>query len=328
MRNSHSDSAKNETRLRVAELETLAQEWLLDNQLRQHSAQTIYCRKDYLKKLFWFLESRGFEEVGALELKGFLLYLSEGHKDPGGRWNNPRLTQPMRPVSIHAYYRVLRALFNWLIEDEAIEFNPMQRIKPPVVRTEVKQPLPEESLHALLKASKASQNPQRNEAIIRMLVDTGLRRAELCSLKTQDVDFTARSLRVLGKGNKFRMCYLSPATVRVLSKHLRKDPRQPNEPLFISERDSETAEPLTASGVFQLLRRLGKAAGIAPGQCTPHALRRFFAVGALRNGASVFAVQNLLGHTDLEQSRLYCAIAQADIQNQHRQFSPGSRLKS
>ena len=317
---------KAENRLSVAKLECYAQDWLLDCQLRQHSAQTVYCRKDYLSKLFWFLKKEGIEAVGTTELKQFMLYLSKGHEEPGGRWGNPRMTEPMRPVSIHAYHRVLRAMFNWLENDEAIDFNPMKRVKPPVYRSEAKQPLSPERVTALLQAAKRSQHGKRDQAIVMALLDSGIRASELCRLKIADLDLAGQSFKVYGKGNKRRSCYLGRATTKAISAYLRTSAREPDEPVFVGGRDTRAKTALTPSGLFQLLDRLAKNAGIPHGICSPHALRRTFAVSLLRNGASVFATQNLLGHTDLQQTRLYCAVAQADVENQHRQFSPVDAL--
>ena len=61
--------------------------------------------------------------------------------------------------------------------------------------------------------------------------------------------------------------------------------------------------------------------------CSPHALRRTFAVMSLRNGANIFSVQDALGHSNLDMTRRYCRIAQADVQEQHRRFSPMNNIE-
>lgn len=95
-----------------------------------------------------------------------------------------------------------------------------------------------------------------------------------------------------------------------------------NSPLFASMRGRE---PLTRSGLLHLLKRLGKQAGFKDEVCV-HALRRSFAVQMLRNGANVFSVQAMLGHTNLQMTRKYCALALTDAEAQHRQFSPMDHL--
>ena len=74
-----------------------------------------------------------------------------------------------------------------------------------------------------------------------------------------------------------------------------------------------------------MLKRLGRRAGIKD-EVSVHALRRSFAVQMLKNGANVFSVQAMLGHSTLKQTRKYCTLALADAEAQHRQFSPMDRF--
>lgn len=74
-----------------------------------------------------------------------------------------------------------------------------------------------------------------------------------------------------------------------------------------------------------MLKRLGNKAGIQD-EVSVHALRRSFAVQMLKNGANVFSVQAMLGHSTLQQTRKYCTLALADTEAQHRQFSPMDRF--
>jgi len=133
-------------------------------------------------------------------------YLATGHQEPSGRWGNPYVTEPMRPVSMDAFYRVLRAWFNWLVKDGAIDTSPGSKVPPPVFRTEVRQPLSLEDTAKLIQATKHSFNPRRDEAIVLFLLDTGVRASEPRRLKIRDLDLdlTSRSCRILGKGQKYR----------------------------------------------------------------------------------------------------------------------------
>lgn len=318
------DSSFSKSGLETANLPRHIADWLLDSQLRQHSPATLATRRDFLGKLCWFLEHNKILHVGTSELKAFFLYLSNGHKDKEGRFGNPALATPLQPISIHGYYRVVRGFFNWLEEDGAIEANPMKRVKAPIARTEAKQPIASEHVAALLKAARQSSNKKRDEALLLMLLDTGIRASEICSLKVGDVDLSTRSFKVCGKGNKIRAAYFGRATLKALVAYLRSRRAQPDEPLFAAR----FGGPLTANSLRQLIGRLAVSAGIPPTQCGPHAFRRTFAVSILRAGANVFTVQAMLGHTDLEMTRRYVSVADADVESQHRQFSPVDRLRS
>ena len=95
---------------------------------------------------------------------------------------------------------------------------------------------------------------------------------------------------------------------------------------FCADRGPCAGEPLTRSGLRQLVSRLGKDAGIQATRCSPHNFRHTFAVSFLRNGGNAFTLQQMLGHTSLHMTNRYVALAQADIENQHRQFSPADCL--
>jgi site-specific recombinase XerD len=323
MQRRHSALTETQDTLLTDDLPRLIEDWLMDCQLRQHSHRTIQGRRDFLLKLLWFLKHKGEAEISTPQIRAFIHYLSEGHKDPLGRWGNPRLIKPLKPVTIHDFYRVLRAFFNWLIMEELLSDSPMRRVKAPVVRLEQKHPLTPPQVTALIQAAKRSTDSKRNESLMLLLLDTGLRASEVCSLKVEDVDFSTNSFKVTGKGNKPRLCYFGRSTSKVLGAYLRIRKAQPYEPLFAARGGGS----LSANSLLQLTTRLAKAAGISPGLCSPHALRRTFAVSLLRNGGNVFALQAMLGHTDLQMTRRYVAIADADIEAQHRQFSPMDRLQ-
>jgi site-specific recombinase XerD len=177
---------------------------------------------------------------------------------------------------------------------------------------------------ALLNAAKYAPNPRRDEAILLLLLDTGLRAAELCNMKMKDVDFQSRSAKVLGKGNKLRMCYWSVGTAKALSRYLRYEKRHPEDPVFCSDRGTLAGEALTPSGLYQIVSKLGDKAGV---KCGCHDWRRTFAVSMLRNGANLISVQRLMGHETLSITQGYLNLAEADIENQHREFSPVARLR-
>ncbi len=309
-----------EVRLSVSELKDYLEDWNLESQLRQHTPQSILSRKDRIGKFFWFLEHKNFQSVGVAELRAFFLYCAEGHLEQGGRWGNPTLTTPMRPISVQGYHRIIKAFFNYLVNEEILESSPLKRIKPPAARAEIKNPVSDEHVAKILKACRQSVYSRRDTAIVLLLLDTGLRASELCGLKMCDWDAPSHSLRVLGKGNKYRTAFLGLAATKAISSYLRNKSRPSDCPIFLSQKQV----PLSASGLYQMMERLSLKAGVPnPGV---HALRRTFAVNMLKAGANVFTVQMLMGHSTLDMTRRYCKVAEADCEEQHRKFSPADRI--
>ena len=233
-------------------------------------------------------------------------------------------TQPMRPQTAKDYHTGLRRLFNWMVAEEILPFSPMQRVPAPVVRTGLKQPLRPEQVESMIDAARHSAYSERNTAIILFLFDTGLRAAELCNLRMKDMDFKCRQAKVVGKGNKVRMCYWGLVAAKALLRYLRHEQRADNDPVFASVGGTTCGGPLTTQGLYKIMRDLGNTAGV---KCGCHDWRRTFAVNILKNGANLISVQRLMGHETLAITQGYLNIAQSDIEQQHRQFSPADRLQ-
>lgn len=313
-------TGKSDGKIALTDLRDYIKDWFLDAKIKGHTAQSIQSRQARINKFLWFLDHRGYDEVGTTELKDFVLYLQTAHESAEGRWNNPMLTEAMSPVMVGNYHRIVKAFFNYLKDEELIDFDPMRRVKVENAKTEIKQPVSDADLSKLLDAARRSPSRRRDEAILLTLLDSGMRASELCSLKRGDFDEDNLTLRVLGKGKKVRTVRISPKTFKALRHYLREAKQGEDAPLFMGSKGQ-----LQASGLFQIIQRLSMRAGIENPGC--HAFRRSFAVNMLKSGANAFSVQILMGHSDLTMTRRYCAIAEADIAEQHRQHSPVERLR-
>ncbi len=296
------------------ELEQLTDEYLIDCEFRQHRPHTIVNNRGFLRKFTEFLKDSGHVDCGRQEIRLFLHHLQQPVSS-GGRG--------VRPITAKTYHRCLATFFKWAVEEGALSVSPMEKIKAPTVKNTLKEPLSDEKVAALLEAAKTSTHKHRDTAILLFLLDSGVRAAELCSLKFADVDFKNRSAKVLGKGNKIRMVYWGINTSKALLRYLRNEERRPDEPVFLSDRGTRSGEALTPSGLFQLMGRLGEKAGV---KCGVHDWRRTFAVRILNNGANLISVSRMMGHETLEITKGYLALAECDIEKQHRQFGPADKL--
>ena len=132
MPNTALTSANPEVALSPAQLEQYAQGWLLDGEIRQHSRATHSLRRLILSKLVWFLRQQEYASCGILELRQFLAYVSRGHEQPGGRWDNPQQSRAVRPTTVRTSDRHLRTFFRWMIAEGVIARSPMEGIAAPV----------------------------------------------------------------------------------------------------------------------------------------------------------------------------------------------------
>ena len=310
--------------LSCAELKRCSEEWLLSCQIEQHSNATLANRRLILKNFFWFLNHAELPTCGLTELRRFFAYFSTAHTNPEGRWGNPQEKTPVKPSTVATYHRQLKTFFNWIVSEGYLSVSPMDRIKAPIDRPDAIQPFTYEQIDALLGAAKRSRMSLRDEALILFLWDTGARASELCSMRFRDVDLHTRQATIVeGKGGKSRTIYLGNRVTKALFQYLKRDKREPEDALFLSER----GDALTRSGLQRILERLEKEAGLTGVRCSPHTFRHTFAVSFLRNGGNQFSLMTMLGHTDLKMTARYVQLAQADIEKQHRSFSPADRQK-
>jgi integrase/recombinase XerC/integrase/recombinase XerD len=262
-------------------------------------------------------------------IRSFLAYLREPR--PEGHWgtHHHAARREVRPSTVQSYFRILRAFCNFCVEEGLLAETPLRNVKTPRVPQDQVQPFSSEQVQLLVDGARRSCFPDRDVLIALLLVDTGMRVSELCSLTIGDIDRGSGELVVLGKGGKRRRVYMGIAGRRALWRYLEAERRNAptEEPLLLSRTGNLQGAGLTVSGVQQLLRNAGKAAGIQGVRCSPHTIRHTFAVNFLRGGGNLFELQQIMGHTDLTVLRRYVALAEADLAQAHRTASPVDRLK-
>jgi len=207
-----------------------------------------------------------------------------GKKGPLSRW------------SVKTYLRVVDQFLNWAkAEGEGINVN-LQMPKTPRRLLDV---LSRDEIQAL---EDVAPN-ERDKLIVRVLADTGIRVGELIGLRLSDLIPQDRNhyLRVRGKGDKERLVPI-PRLFRRLQKYAVRGRSRDTDSdrLFIGlrRRPGGDYEPLTASGVEQMIRNLGQIANI-PKRVYPHLLRHSFATWAITRGVDPITLARILGHSSL-----------------------------
>lgn len=308
--------------------------WIADGQAQGWSKSTLDSRTATLRQFLWWLEHEEsepavFKTVTPSRLRTYLSYCREPH--PGGRYgcNHRMAGKQARPSTIQTYHRHLRTFLNFCLTEGLLEQSPLRNIKPPRVPNDQIQPFTPEQIQSLLNAARASEQKERNVAVLLLLVDAGLRVSELCSLRVRDIDRTTAQISIVGKGNKRRTVYAGTTARRALSRYLQNahPDAAPDRLLFHTESTQGSSDGLTPNGVRLMMRRLGKAANVKGVRVSPHTARHTFAVSFLRGGGNLFELQALMGHSDLTILRRYVALADADLAQAHRAASPVDRLR-
>jgi site-specific recombinase XerD len=287
-----------------------------------------------MDRFIWWMEN---EEGAASTLdsltptlvRSFIAYVRDGSAK--GRWGSDHhaVARPTRPSTVATYHRAIRAFTNFCLAEGVLETNPLQNVKPPHVPTDQVQPFTQEQIQTLIDAARRTSNADRNVALILVMLDTGLRVSEVAILTVGSLDRESGALVVTGKGNKRRRVYMGVATRRALWRYVEADRcgTPADEPLFTSSGGTLAGAALTESGIYQIVKKTGKAARLTGVRSSPHTLRHTFAVSYLRGGGNLFELQQLMGHTDLTILRRYVALAEADLEQAHRSASPADRMK-
>jgi site-specific recombinase XerD len=144
------------------------------------------------------------------------------------------------------------------------------------------------------------------------LYSTGMRRAELCKLKVEDIDSKRMILHIRqGKGGKDRDVPLSPVLLETLREYWRW--MRPRTYLFPGTVNGRRADkPITSKVIWEACVEAARNAGISK-RVSPHLLRHSFATHLMENGADLPTVQMLLGHTDLKPTSIYLHLSERHL---------------
>jgi len=284
---------------------------LFSLQAEGRSVRTVAYYRDLLHPLLDYAQDRGwsddFRSLDAHRVREFLSWV-------GSRaceyiiGNGTKRVRKAKPSTAWPYYRALRRLFNWAVEEGYLESSPLATIhfKPP--------PAPPiegytvDELKRLLAVCNldiktgACFTGIRNKAMLLLFVDSGLRRAEMVNLKLSDINLDNKRVRILGKGNKIGVAPFSSKTAKALWAWLmERRYRAKADRLWVTEEGNG----FSVEGLVSWFARLKKRGGVnGPGGV--HRLRHTAALQYLRGARDSFLLQLFLRHESLEMKAIYC----------------------
>jgi site-specific recombinase XerD len=228
------------------------------------------------------------------------------------------------PGTVRTRYKGLHRFCTWLVAEGELSAHPMIGLDVPAVPDKPVPLLSDEDLTKLIKACAGTRwYDRRDEAVVRFLLDTGVRVSELTGLSVADVDLDHEMALVLGKGRKLRPVYFSARTSRALDRWLRERRKHQWSHLdafFLGERGA-----LGVDGVRELVRVRGEKAGL-PG-VHPHRFRHSFAHDFLLNGGQERDLMRLAGwSSDAMLQRYGSAAADLRAREAARRMRRGDRV--
>jgi integrase/recombinase XerC len=230
----------------------------------------------------------------------------------------------------------IRALFNYCCEfllPADAQFNPATSVRAPKQQQKLPTTLDVDQTSQLLNASqkRAAQNndgsnfiAQRDYAIFETFYATGLRLSELVSLNINDIDFSAKQLSVIGKGNKQRIVPLGKTAIKALQQWLQIRPviTTSTPAVFTSKQGKRLSQR-------SIQLRVKRAAADLPHnqKLHPHMLRHSFASHMLESSHDLRAVQELLGHANLSTTQIYTQLDFQKLAEAYDDSHPRARRK-
>lgn len=232
----------------------------------------------------------------------------------------------LSPASVNVRIRVLKTFFTVLHEEEVINRNPAANVSLMRQDIDTVMPLTDDELRRFMKAPDQRQWAQwRDYVIMTLILDTGLRLGEICTLEKADINFLKKVITLpasKNKNRKSRTLPLSTETARLL-KQLIKETDLNFDTTYVFT--TNYGEQLSEKTIQKSFDKYAEKAKIGR-SVSPHILRHNFATMAAENGMSIFHLQKLMGHADISTTRKYVQVSEGSLVEEHKKFSPLARI--
>lgn len=230
----------------------------------------------------------------------------------------------MSAASVNRKLSALRSFYRYLLMVGKVEANPMLKIAGPKNKSKLPVFVREKEMESLFEImdSDKSFKGLRDRLVILMFYLTGMRRAELLSLKDADVDFSLKQIKVTGKRNKQRIIPMGTELMGAVKEYVserRASFAVCSESLFVGD----DGLPLTVGEVTRIVKdNLAKVT--TNKKRTPHVLRHSFATALLNADADLPSIQKLLGHESLKTTEVYTHLSFEELKDAYKNAHPRS----
>ena len=241
-------------------------------------------------------------------------------------WLGDLRDRKLADSTISYRWRALHRFARWCVAEGILGSDPLDGIsvdrpEPPHVAV-----LSDDDLTALIKACRGSGfRERRDEAMIRLLIDCGLRVAELVGIDTDDLDLDGETVTVTGKGGRRRAAYFGARTGLALDRYLRVRRAHrfaSDAALFLGERGR-----FTTDGVRERMKTRARLAGLDPMKVHPHAFRHSWAHDWRLNGGDSEDLKRLAGwRSDAMLARYGASAADHRAMQAARRLRRGDRI--
>lgn len=282
---------------------------------RRYPETTINSYARDIEQYYEFLKENKIEDknISNDEIRSYLKYMDE---------------LKYSKSTISRNLSALRHYYNYLMISYDYKNNPFKQIRNPKKDKKIPNFLQYDELENIINSIPLDNALDvRNRLIIELLYATGLRVSELTSLEVNQINYSGREIKVVGKGNKERIVYFGEYCEEILKLYLRS---YRNKLLNGNRNDylllNKDGNPLSSRGVELIINKIIKELALKH-NVSPHTLRHTFATDLLNNGADLKSVQELLGHSSLSTTQIYTHITNERLRSVYLKSFPRKEEK-
>jgi len=217
----------------------------------------------------------------------------------------------------------LKTYYKYLLKTGQIEVSPLAKHKALKTTKKIQVPFSEVEIENVMELLEVENTFEglRDRLIIELFYSSGIRRAELINIKLNDVSYSQKTLKVLGKRNKERLIPLLPSVLKTISEYLPireglKDIKD-REYLVLTSRGVKVYENLVYRVIKSYFSQVSEKV-----KKSPHILRHSFATHLLNEGADINSVKELLGHSSLASTQVYTQNSIAKLKEVYKNTHP------
>ena len=250
-------------------------------------------------------------------------FLSAKHHDVRS-WIVEMLDNSKEPRSIHRKLSSLRTFYKFLQREMIIELNPTLNVKAPKVPKRLPVFVDEKPLNGLLDSTETFIDDfegLRDKLVMEILFGTGMRLAELVTLKSSDVDIYEQTIRIFGKRSKERIVPINRTLIELIKKYNSTRENKNFENFSQSLIVTSEGKPAYSKLIYRIVNKyLGQISTHT--KTSPHVLRHSFATSLLNKGADLNAIKELLGHASLAATQVYTHNSVERLKTIYKQAHP------
>ena len=242
-------------------------------------------------------------------------------------WIVSLVNQGITNRSVNRKISSLKSFYKFLLRAGEIKANPLLKHKALKVSKDVQVPFSADEVRSVLQNFEDESSTftnVRNKLIVELLYSTGMRRAELVGLQESSINFSEKTIKVLGKRNKERIIPLISTVFQTLEEYLKIKKENFNNTLylFVTDKGNKIYETL----VYRIINNYFSSVS-SKAKKSPHILRHSFATHLLNEGADLNSVKELLGHSSLASTQVYTHNNLSTIKKAYNQAHPRSNKK-